>query len=49
MVAGGHDAVVVGPLVLGSHAIWRELEAQTGETLLLQNGVLIRSSPAGPG
>lgn len=49
MVARSYDAVVVGPLVLRSHAIWRELEAQTGETLLVQNGVLIRSSPAGPG
>ena len=29
------------PLLLRSHAIWRELEAQTGETLLVQNGVLI--------
>jgi sarcosine oxidase len=29
------------PLVRRSHEIWRELEAATGETLLLQNGGLI--------
>ncbi len=29
------------PLVRRSHAIWRELEAQTGETLMLQTGGLV--------
>ncbi len=29
------------PLVRRSHALWRELEAQTGETLLMQTGGLI--------
>ena len=29
------------PLVRRSHEIWRELEAQTGETLMLQTGGLI--------
>ena len=33
------------PLALRSHAIWRALEQETGETLLTQNGGLILSSP----
>lgn len=33
------DAYV--PLVRRSHAIWRELEAETGETLLMQIGMLV--------
>jgi sarcosine oxidase len=32
------------PLVLRSHEIWRELEAEAGETLLTQNGGLIVAS-----
>jgi sarcosine oxidase len=34
------------PLALRSHAIWRELERETGRSLLTQNGGLIISSPA---
>jgi sarcosine oxidase len=37
-VAEGAEYV---PLVRRSHAIWRELEAETGETLFIQNGGLI--------
>jgi sarcosine oxidase len=37
-VAEGPEYV---PLVRRSHAIWRELEAETGETLLIQNGGLV--------
>lgn len=33
------------PLALGSHAIWRELENETGESLLVQSGCLILGSP----
>jgi sarcosine oxidase len=33
------------PLALRSHEIWRELERETGETLLTSNGGLIISSP----
>src|SRR5258706_6522108 len=36
------------PLVLRSHEIWRELEAETGENLLLAIGGLIMA-PAGSG
>ncbi len=35
------------PLVLRSHQIWRELEAQTGASLFLPCGGLILSSPVG--
>lgn len=35
------------PLVLRSHEIWRELEAETGEDLLTQCGALIPASGAG--
>jgi sarcosine oxidase len=42
---GGHYV----PLVLRSHEIWRELEAITGETLLVQNGVLILAPREGGG
>jgi sarcosine oxidase len=38
--ATGEGDVYV-PLALRSHAIWRELEAATGEELLVQSGVLI--------
>jgi sarcosine oxidase len=34
------------PLAVRSHALWRELEAETGETLLTANGGLIISSGA---
>ncbi len=34
------------PLALRSHAIWRELEAETGERLLTQNGCLVIGSEA---
>lgn len=34
------------PLALRSHAIWRELEAQTGQSLLTVTGGLVISSPA---
>ena len=37
-VAEGAEYV---PLVRRSHAIWRELEAETGETLFVQNGGLV--------
>lgn len=37
-VAEGPEYV---PLVQRSHAIWRELEAETGETLFIQNGGLV--------
>jgi len=33
------------PLALRSHELWRELEAQAGETLLTTSGALIISSP----
>ncbi len=33
------------PLAIRSHEIWRELERETGETLLTKNGGLIISSP----
>ena len=33
------------PLALRSHEIWRELEAATGEELLVQSGVLILAHP----
>lgn len=39
---GEGDAYV--PLVLRSHEIWRELEAETGESLLTQCGALILAS-----
>src|SRR5215469_5846678 len=32
------------PLALRSHEIWREIERETGETLLTANGALIISS-----
>ena len=35
------------PLVQRSHALWRELEAETGETLLLECGVLILDGSGG--
>lgn len=35
------------PLVLASHRIWRQLEAETGESLLEQCGCLIMSSRGG--
>ena len=41
-VGEGRDYI---PLVINSHRIWRELEAETGETLLVDCGVLI----IGPG
>src|SRR5204862_5444929 len=34
------------PLALRSHELWRELERETGKTLLTTNGGLIISSPA---
>ena len=37
------------PLVLRANVLWRELEAATGETLLVQNGGLILlDAPVGP-
>jgi sarcosine oxidase len=36
------------PLVRNSHRIWRELEAESGETLLVQAGVLILASSQSP-
>ena len=36
------------PLVLNSHRIWRELEAETGEKLLNACGVLIMAPGSGP-
>jgi sarcosine oxidase len=36
------------PLVLNSHRIWRELEAETGEKLLSDCGVLVMAPGAGP-
>lgn len=42
----GEGAAYV-PLVLRSHQIWRELEAQTGTSLFLACGGLILSSPVG--
>ncbi len=42
----GEGAAYV-PLVLRSHQIWRELEAQTGESLLLACGGLILSGQVG--
>jgi sarcosine oxidase len=36
------------PLVLNSHRIWRELEADTGETLLNDCGVLVMGPGTGP-
>jgi sarcosine oxidase len=33
------------PLVRRSHAIWRELEAETGERLMLQTGGLVMGAP----
>ena len=42
----GEGAAYV-PLVLRSHQIWRELEAQTGESLLLACGGLILSGEVG--
>lgn len=36
------------PLVLNSHRIWRELEAETGETLLNDCGVLVMGPGTGP-
>src|ERR1700733_15927652 len=35
------------PLVLNSHRIWRELEADTGETLLNDCGVLVMAPGSG--
>ncbi|GEO36440.1 sarcosine oxidase [Skermanella aerolata] len=40
-IGEGEDYV---PLALGSHAIWRELENETGESLLVQSGCLILGS-----
>lgn len=40
------EGEVYVPLVLRSHEIWRELEAETGERLLTQNGCLIIGSQA---
>lgn len=39
---------VYAPLVLNSHRIWRELEADTGEKLLNDCGVLVIGPGAGP-
>jgi sarcosine oxidase len=36
------------PLVLNSHRIWRELEAETGEKLLNDCGVLVMAPGSGP-
>jgi sarcosine oxidase len=36
------------PLVRRSHALWRELEAQTGRELLTQTGILIIAHPSSP-
>jgi sarcosine oxidase len=44
--ATGEGAAYV-PLVLRSHQIWRELEAQTGESLLLACGGLVLSGEVG--
>lgn len=41
------EGVAYVPLVLRSHQIWRELEAQTGASLFLACGGLILSSPVG--
>ena len=41
------EGVAYVPLVLRSHQIWRELEAQTGRSLFLACGGLILSGPAG--
>jgi sarcosine oxidase len=40
------EGEVYVPLALRSHAIWRELEGETGEHLLTQNGCLIIGSEA---
>ncbi|MFC4171043.1 N-methyl-L-tryptophan oxidase [Microvirga sp. GCM10011540] len=40
------EGEVYVPLALRSHEIWRELEAETGERLLTQNGCLIIGSEA---
>ena len=41
------EGFAYAPLVRRSHEIWRELEAETGETLMLQTGGLIMSSGSG--
>ncbi|UWU73836.1 N-methyl-L-tryptophan oxidase [Bradyrhizobium huanghuaihaiense] len=45
--AVGEDGVYA-PLVLNSHRIWRELEADTGEKLLHDCGVLVMGPGTGP-
>ena len=42
------EGAVYLPLVRRSHEIWRELEAQTGETLLQQIGMLLIAEGDGP-
>jgi sarcosine oxidase len=44
---GVGEGAAYASLVRRSHAIWRELEAETGETLLLQTGGLILGPPGG--
>jgi sarcosine oxidase len=39
---------VYAPLVRRSHILWRQLEAETGETLMLQSGGLILGQATGP-
>jgi sarcosine oxidase len=41
-IGEGDDYV---PLALRSHALWREIEAETGETLMLTTGCLIIGAP----
>jgi len=45
------EGIAYVPLVLRSNEIWKELEAETGERLLVQNGCLIveASNPVGNG
>ncbi len=43
-VGEGRDSI---PLVLNSHRIWRELEAETGDTLLVACGVLVMGPGSG--
>lgn len=47
-LAVGEGAAYI-PLVRRSHAIWRELEAQSGEALFEQCGVLVMTSSEAPG
>ncbi len=42
------EGAAYAPLVRASHRIWRELEAQTGESLLVPSGTLVMASASAP-